>query len=385
MSARDDSRDPRDPRLSAQRRALAAALAERLAAGDAPLPELRELQERIKLLDATIAEQGARKQHRIAALLWPVALVGLLLLVAASVPVPRVPLSLTLKASAVQLDLAEATQLGPLSVNADIHVEGFSTLESGDPALVTAASLARADSLSVQATESRLRALRLPAGASLGVEARRDAVALLVDSALAPVIAELELRGAATLRVGDAPEPLARNYPRSEWLRLVAGDAAKPAQTPPPMTLSLDRRRDADDEKAPLQLSALKPTRLRFVERREGAVGDSSALVTSSLLGGTLSLPATGQTLALAAGDGLELDGLRIERFEIIAGTPLRVELNGSARGLRQRVGEFERSLKPSWLEYVSRHHLTKLLWASAAVLWGALAWLRRQFGAVRP
>ena len=210
-------------------------------------------------------------------------------------------------------------------------------------------------------------------------------MALLVDSALAPVIAELELRGAATLRVGDATEPLARDYPRSEWLRLVAGDAAKPAQTPPPMTLSLDRRRDADDEKAPLQLSALKPTRLRFVERREGAVGDSSALVTSSLLGGTLSLPATGQTLALAAGDGLELDGLRIERFEIIAGTPLRVELNGSASGLRQRVGEFERSLKPSWLEYVSRHHLTKLLWASAAVLWGALAWLRRQFGAVRP
>ena len=373
---------PHDERLSAQRGTLAAALAERLAAGDAPLPELRELQERIKLLDGAIAEQGARDKHRLAALLWPLALVGFVLMVAASVPVPRVPLSLTLRASAVQLDLGEATQLGPLAVNADIRVEGFSTLESADPALVAAAVHEHADSVGVQAAESRLRALRLPAGASLGVEARRDALALLVESARAPVIVELEMRGAATLRVGDAAEPLVRDYARSEWMRLVAGDAAKPAQAPPPMVLSLGRRIDA--EKATMQLSMLKPTGLRFVERREGAVGDT--LVSSSLLGGTLILPATGQTLTLAAGDGLALDGLRLERFEIIAGTsPLLIELNGSARGLRQRVGEFERSLKPSWLDYVSRHHLTQLLWGSAAVLWGALAWLRRQFAADKP
>jgi len=368
---------PHDDRLNAQRSTLTNALAERLAAGDAPLAELRDLQERIKLLDGVIAEQATRDQRRITVLLWPLALVGFVLLVAASVPVPRVPLSLTLKASAVQLDLAEATLLGPLAVNADIRVEGFSTLESADPILVDAAAREQADSVSVQAAEMRLRALRLPAGASLGVEARRDAVTLLVESARAPVIAELEMRGTATLRVGDGALHLARDYPRSEWMRLVAGDAAKPAQAPPLVSLTLARRHG---ENVPLQISALKPTRLRFLERREGAVGEGSALA-SSLLGGTLTLPATGQTLALAAGDGLALDGLRPERFEIVAGTPLLIELSGSASGLRQRVGEFERSLKPSWLEYVSRHHLTQLLWGSAAVLWGALAWVRRQIG----
>lgn len=354
------------------------------------MPELRELQERIKLLDGVIAEQGqqgeqaSRGMHRLAALLWPLALVGVVLLVAASVPVPRVPLSLSLKASAVQLDLAEATQLGPLMVNAAIRVEGFSTLESADPVLTAAAAGEQADSVSVQAAESRLRALRLPAGASLGVEARRDALALRVESARAPVIAELEMRGVATVRVDDVAEPLLRDYPHSEWMRLLAGDAAKPAQAPPPMALSLGRSSGAD--KAPLQISRLKPTALRFVERQEGAVGDLSALVSSSLLGGTLTLPATGQTLALAAGDGLELDGLRLERFEIIAGSsPLLIELSGSAQGLRQRVGDFERSLKPSWLEYGARHHLTQLLWGSAAVLWGALAWLRRQWAAFKP
>ena len=368
-----------DDRLSAHRSTLTAALAERLAAGDVPLPELRELQERIKLLDGAIAERAARHNRGLAASLWPLALVGFVLLVAASVPVPNVPLALTLKASAVQLDLIEALQLGPLAVNADIRIEGFSTLESADPVLVAAAAHEHAESVSVQAAESRLRALRLPAGGSLGLEVRRDVLNLLAESPRAPVIAELEMRGAVTFRMGDTAQPLTRDYPRSEWVRLVAGDATKPAQAPPPLVLSLARRSDAG---APFRLSTLKPIRLRFVERREGAVGDSA--LASTLLGGTLSLPATGQTLALAAGDGLELDGLRLERFEIVAGMPLLIELNGSARGLRQRVGEFERSLKPSWLEYISRHHLTQLLWGSAAVLWGALAWVRRQLGVVK-
>ena len=155
---------PPDERLRAQRRTLAAALAERLAAADAPLPDLRDLHERIRLLDAAIAGQGGRGRHRVAGLLWPLALVGFVLLLAASVPVPRVPLSLTIKTSAVQLDLADATQLGPLAVNADIRVEGFSTLESADAGLAAAAALERADRVSVQAAETRLRALRLPAG-----------------------------------------------------------------------------------------------------------------------------------------------------------------------------------------------------------------------------
>lgn len=370
---------PPDERLRAQRRTLAAALAERLAAADAPLPELRDLHERIKLLDAAIGGQDGRGRPRVVGLLWPLVLIGFVLLLAASVQVPRVPLSLTIKTSAVQMDLADATQLGPLTVNADIRVEGFSTLESADAGLAAAATLERADRVSVQAAETRLRALRLPAGASLGLEARRDAIVLMVESARAPVVAELEMRGMVTLRLGDGAQPLARDYSRSEWMRLVAGDAARPAQAPPPLALSLAR----PGAGLPLQFSLLKPTRLRFVERREGAAGDS--VLASGLRGGTLTLPATGQTLALAAGDGLELDGLRLERFEITAGTPLLIELTGSASGLRQRVGEFERSQKPSWLEYVSRHHLTQLLWGSAAVLWAALAWVRRQFGAASP
>ena len=54
---------PPDERLRAQRGTLATALAERLAAADAPLPELRDLHERIKLLDAAMAGQDGRDDY----------------------------------------------------------------------------------------------------------------------------------------------------------------------------------------------------------------------------------------------------------------------------------------------------------------------------------
>lgn len=309
---------------------------------------------------------------------WPIALVGVILLLAASVPVPSVPLSLTLKANAVQLDLAQASVLAPLALNGALRIEGFSTLESADAPLAQAAASAGAERLGVRAAEARLRALRLPAGTRLGIEARRDATALAVESVRSPLVAELELRGATTLLLGDAGPSLVRDYPHGEWLRLAGGDAAHAERAPPPMLLSLARGGEAA-----LRLQGLRPVALRFTERREGGVGDSA--LGSSIEGGTLTLPAAGQSVTLAAGDGLEIGGLVIERFAVVATAPLQIELNGSARVLRQRVGEFERSLKPSWLEFVSRHHGVQLLWASAAVLWGALAWMRKQFAAGAP
>ena len=276
--------------------------------------------------------------------------------------------------------LGEATRLGPLAASAGLRVEGFATLESADAGLVQAAADQQASSLSVRTADSRLRALLLPAGAGLDIEAGSDATALLVDSAHSPVVAELELRGAATLLLGDAGQALVRDYGPGEWLRLTTANAAQPGQALPPLMLALALARRGDP---PLRLAGLRPTRLRLVDRHDAAVG--AVAQASSLLGATLTLPATGQVLSLAAGDGLELDGLRLERFEIVAGAPLQIELNGSARGLRQRVGEFERSLKPSWLEYLARHHLAQLLWASAGVLWAALAWLRRLLAAAGP
>ena len=370
------------------RAVTATQLAARLVAGDAPLPELRELQERLKMLDATLAEQGTRDERRLGALLWPVLLVAAVLLLAASVPVPSVPLSLELQASSVTLGLTEPALLGPQSVDGELRVEGFTSFESVDAALASAAARQHADRVAVRASELRLRGLALPAGARLTVQVRDDMTALWVDSPRSPVVADVEVRGNTTLRLGDAQAALERVFTHTEALRLVGGDAAQSDTPAPPMTLWLQRRGNAA-----LRIDGLRPSSLRFAERREstgsitgtGAAAGLVSAVGSSLESGTITLPATGQTVPINGGDWLQVDGLVVQRCELIAGAPLLLKLSGSARVLRLRVGEFERSLKPSWLEYVSRHHLASVLWGSAALLWGALAWLRKYFAGAGP
>lgn len=384
----------------------AAQLVDRLTAADAALPELRELQERLRLLDTTLANERTRDERRWGALLWPVGLVAVVLLLAASVPVPSVPLSLELRASSVTLDLPAAAVLGAQPINGELRIDGFTSVESADAAVVDAAARDRVEWLSVRAGQAWLRSLSLPAGTRLTVQARGDSTTLLVESARSPVIADVELRGATVLRLGDADVPLHRVFDHSEWLRLIGGVAARADQAAPPMTLSIPLSvapsiplSDAPpavrsvspsmplDAAAPMRIDTLRPSSLRFAERRESmatgsAVGAVSSVV-SSLEGGTLGLPASGKTVAINGGDWLEVDGLVVERFELSAGVPLLLKVSGSARTLRLRVGEFERSLKPSWLEYVSQHHLVTLLWGSMALLWGALAWVRKHFSGV--
>ena len=356
--------------LRTLREATATQLAARLTAADAALPELRELQERLKLLDSTLADRSARDARRWSALLWPLGLVVGVLLVAASVPV-----SLELRASSVTLELPAATLVGPQPINGELRVDGFTSFESADAALLEAATRERAERLSVRATQTWLRGLSLPAGTRLTVQARSDTATLGVESIRSPVVADVEVRGATALRLGDADAPLQRVFDHSEWLRLVGGSAARAALAAPTMTLSVPL-----GSAAPLRIDNLHPSSLRFAERRESGGAGAVSAVASSLEGGTLNLPASGKTVTVNGGDWLEVDGLVVERFELSAGLPLLLKLSGSARTLRLRVGEFERSLKPSWLEYASQHHLVSVLWAAMAVLWGAQAWLRKHF-----
>ena len=360
-------------RLRELRDEAAAHLAMRLVDGDAPLAELRELQERSKMLDAALVNQHASDEHRLGRAFWPVLLVAAVLLIVAIMPVRSVPLSLELETSAVTLRLPDGSVLESQSIDGELRIEGFTSLESPDSTLAAAAAHENADRIAISAAETRLRSLSIPAGAQLTIQGRGDATTLQVESPRSPVIAEVEVRGNTIVRLADGAPAPDRAFPRGEWLRLIAGDVAYPERVPPPVVLSWSRRSGS----AP-SFSGLRPSMLRFVERRLGA--GAVATVGSSIGGGTLTLPATNEKVHISAGDWLEIDGLTVERCEVIAGAPVRLKLSGSARTLRLRVGEFERSLKPSLLEYVSRHHLITLLWGSAAVLWGALAWIRKRF-----
>lgn len=368
------------------REQVAAQLAARLAEGHAPLPELRELNERLGLLDAALAapvkaaahSTGSQPTHRARPVLWPLVLVGAILLLAATVPVPSTPLTLNVQASSVKLGLTDAAVLGVQLVGGQLRIEGFSALESPDPALAQASPGEQVNSLVVRGEQTQLRALNLPAGTELTLRAQGDGATLTVDSTRSPVVADVEMRGKTSLRLGDSAAALERDFGHSEWLKVMGGDAAQPGQRAPLMTLSLARRGEST-----LRIDSLRPRSLQFSEPQAGA-GIVSAK-GSSLDSGTLTLPSTGQTVAINGGDWLEIDGLEVQRCEITLGTAVSIKLTGSARVLRLKVGDFDRSLKPSWLEFVARHHLAGLLWGSAALLWGALAWVRKYFSMGSP
>jgi hypothetical protein len=362
------------------RGAAAERLAARLTESDATPADLRELHERLKMIDALLAERPQFNARRAWRTLWPVALVALVLLVAASVPVRRVPVVLDLQASAVGVQFAGASLLEPQvqAVGGGLRIEGFSALESPDSALVGAVQKAGADRLVLAGGDLRLRSIGLPSGAMFALQRDGAGTALHVESPRSPVVVEVEMHGPTRVQVADAPGVLTRNYSHGEWVRFSAGDATSVERAAPPLLLAQQPGAAAEA----LRWNGLKPVALRFTERQ--AAGSAVSAVGSSLLSGVITLPASAQKVTLSVGDGLEVDGLVVERFELVAGAPIRLTLTGSAHTIRTRVSDFERSLKPSWLEYVARHHLIGALWGAAAVLWGALAWIRKQIAAAR-
>lgn len=357
--------------LAPQRQALARKLAARLQDAEAPLGELKDIQERLRMVDGLLAERRAAAGRRLSRALAPMLAVAIVLTIAATLPVPVVPLSLELQASSAALTMADASAIGPIALRGDTRIEGSTVLASPDSTLVKAFEAERPDAMVLSSEQGMLRALQWPANARLTIQASRTALALRVEGEGAPTQAEFELRGRSTLRFGEAARVEERRYQHGEWLRIATAGTNGGAASP--LALTLDRAADAT-----IRLTDLRPVALRFAERREGFGGVGA--VASSVEGGTLTLPATGDTVKLVGGDWLEIDGLTVERCEVSVGPLLTLRLNGSAGTLRLRVGEFERSLKPSWLEYAARHHLLKLMWGSAAVLWGALAWMRKQF-----
>lgn len=363
--------------------------AERLTDPQAAPAELQGLQQRLQMLDAALAALATRHPApgpapaavpaprprppaaRWLAAAWPVLLVATVLLVAATVPVRSVPLSMALQAGSVTLQLQEAAQIELPAAAGPLRAEGFTQLQSGDAALQRLAGEAGADRLLIEATELRLRSLQLPAGTRLTLQAAAGQLLLQVEAPVSPVVAELQWRGQTRLQLGDAVQ--AGPQAHTEWLRLQAGDAQRPSPAPPPLLLALPATGQ--------QLRGLRAESLRFAERVDG--GGAVARVGSSLQEGLVQLPATGAQHRIAAGDWLEVDGLAVERL-LLQATPggLSITGSGSAGGVRTRIGDFEQSLKPSLLEMVARHHLVGLLWSAAALLWGALAWVRRQLGA---
>ena len=369
MSAPDDTAALDSVRADAARR-----LATRAADPTAALPELRELHERLRLIDAGLAARPSRPRRRWPPALWPMLGVAALVSVGAAVPVRSVPFTLELQAHAVTLLLDAAGELASQPVDTELRIEGQTRLESPAAAVLQTAAESGADRILLRAPQLTLRRVAYPAGSTLVVSAGPQ-VQLSFDAPRPPLAAEVEFAGSTSWRVGDAPASTPASFDHAEWVRASAGDAAQPNRRPPPLELGLGRAAGKS-----YAWSGLRPTALQFVERRAGDAGGRDSVVASSLEQAHLTLPATGGDVKLGAGDRLEIAGLVLERFELTAGDVVGIKLSGTARVLATRTGDFERSLKPSLLEFIARHHTVSLFWSAALMLWGAVAWVRKQF-----
>ena len=372
------SPDAPRPALEHARVEVARQLAERAAEPDAPLLELRALQERLQLIDAALAAGPAAplRPRRWPPALWPALAVAVLLSIVAAVPVRSVPFTLEAKAHAVALQLDAAGDLGPQLVEGELRIEGQTLLESPAPTLRQDAERFGSSPLWLRAPQLLLRGVQHPAASTLTVRAGAP-VQVTVDASRPLLRVDIEFSGASQWRVGDAGTATSAGFAQAEWVRASVGDAARPAQRPAPLDLWLGLAPGKS-----LSWTTLRPSALQFVERRASASGES--FVASSLEQARFALPVTASELQLGPGDRIEMAGLELESFELNAGDSIAVRLSGTARVLRTRTGDFERSLKPSLLEYVVRHHALGMFWSTALFLWGAIAWVRKQFDDVR-
>lgn len=354
-------------------RYLRAELAQRFAGRarepDAPLPELRDMQERLRLLDAAIADPQRGERRRRRATWLALVAVAAVLSLGALIPMPRVPFSLDAEAGAVRLHMAAAGALGPQNVPGELRVDGYTALESPDTDLMRQAGAQAAGRLAIGAATLNLRRVSYPAGADIELAAGAKTATLMLHSRQAPVPVDLEFSGRTTMRFGQADQAWQADYPYAERLRVLAAGAASGA--PPPLTVTLARA-----AQTAYGWTSLRPQQVRFVERilKEG----NEVEILSSLRKARVVLQASAADVTLAEGEDLELGGLDLQRCEVLLGPVVRVKMAGTARSLLARTGHFERSLKPSLLEYAARHQTVALLWSAALMLWGIVRWLQR-------
>jgi hypothetical protein len=360
--------------LRSLRSQIALEFASKVRDGQTPLADLRDLQERLRLLDAAIADpqRVARRRWRAAAIAALV--VAVLLSMGALIPMPRVPFSLEAEAGAVRLQMPAAGELGPQQVDGELLVDGYTSLESPDAALMQQGGAPGSGRIAISAAVLNLRRVSYPAPSTIDMAAGAQAASLTIHSQRAPIGVEVEFSGRTTTRFGPQTERREADYPYAEWLRLRAGDASAAQRVSPPVVLSLARSANTE-----YRWSALQPEALRFVER--GVAARNEAVVRSSLQKARIQLQASAAEVLLGAGEDLELSGLDVQRLDLRLGPVLQLKMSGTARGMLTRTGHFERSLKPSLLDYAARHKTVELLWSGAILLWGITRWLQRLAG----
>jgi hypothetical protein len=103
----------------------------------------------------------------------------------------------------------------------------------------------------------------------------------------------------------------------------------------------------------------------------------------STIQSGTLHLEGVGGTRhPLRAGEGIRFERVHgVIRMLELEGQQAHVQFRGHVRGMQTGWGESERSLMPSYLEWLEARHGLYLLWGSTLYIFGLVAGLMRWWG----
>jgi hypothetical protein len=337
------------------------------------MSELEDLGGRIRHMDLAIAE--LRGQARTKTLILSGAIVAGTVSLLACARVQTTDVDATIEASAVELNLASASELSSISLLPPVSVSGISTVDVGG--MTRSGQDLVIDSVQIDATRVRLEPLKLLAGSILGFQASRDDFELSLQSGSGlPRSLNLLTEGSGSLVLrdstrSDAPKPMILSDVETIRISHMSADSPR-ARTVRVASHGTSTASFAPQGVQSVEFSLPSPPELT-VARNE-----------SSILMARLRVGPKGSETTLSEGDSLILSGLRVATFRVglcearatqpnpqAACDRLYIRVVAKVGDVQVRRADGLVSLKQSWLEFLRDSSLIGLLWASALFIWG--------------
>ena len=326
---------------------------------------LKELTDRLRVLDIAIAEEASPARRR-----WLLifgAIVATTVTLLATVRIWWADVDVVVEASAVQLTFDGTDNLAGLVFAGPVHVSGFSAAHLRDASGVGS----DADSATVTAPTVRLKSLRTEKDNVLAITAGVGDVELALTTASAdPSTVSLEAQGGGTLVFRQLPglgtrTPETHALSETEVLRFSFSRESSPFRIGTTNLRALE----------------LGPTHVKQIDfRQPSAPIDTLARSESSLQRAKVKVSAK-REVRLEEGHELRISGLqprtvRIRSCFAEAGKPatckgLAVQYQGRASDIEVRRAGRSEDLSPTFLEYFKESSLIGLLWGAAVFLWG--------------
>jgi hypothetical protein len=343
------------------RRDLALELAQALTNSSTSAEHLASLKLRLDLLDRSLTALTPGPLSRLGPALLVGGLIALITTVLLLWRATFLPVIVDVEASAIALNVSEPTRIEHVLFAGGMQVRGVDWASS--PRLPPTESDDSVGAIEIASNWLRLDEALIPAPSGLEIQASPEHFTALVSSN-GVVEASIRQKGATTVVVGNQVHEFDLAEPESIRIGTRARENS-------PAALHTVEITGQPVEKHSFSFVVI-PTSVAFVERADNEPRGKAFV--SSVLTGTLSVPAVERKETLEPGDALRIEGFTAESARITVTDKVHLRLRGVAQHVRIGSGRFERSLAPTMLEYMAKNHMVGLLWSGFGLI-GGLLW----------